>query len=161
VPDEPLRSDRHYSLVLDARTEFPLRLPAAPVEDLVESASYDGVLVRIRFDREVNPLTLNPRTVQVTTPTGILIPYFLEWAIDRREVVLLPGVSEPAVIVNIDGPESVSGTEVRHRRHRLVIETADSRSDPPTYVLCQIHRDLPAETRPLFVAANAAWSQLR
>jgi hypothetical protein len=120
VPGEPLQSGRRYSLILDAHTEFPLRLPSSNTESAVESASYDGVLVRMRFDREINPPTLDPQTVQLTTPTGISVPYFLELALDRREIVLRPAISEPEFIVIVDGPESVGGTEVRQQLHRLV-----------------------------------------
>jgi hypothetical protein len=30
----------------------------------------------MRFDREINPLTLDPQTVQLITPMGISVPYY-------------------------------------------------------------------------------------
>ncbi len=120
VPDEPLQADRQYRLVLDDHTEFPLRLSAASTESEIESVRYDGVTVRVRFDREINPLTVSPQTLQLVKPDGSAVLYFLELALDRCELVLRPATSEPELTIVVNGPESAGGANVRRQRHRLV-----------------------------------------
>ena len=64
-------------------------------------------------------MTVGPRTVQLTTPDGAAVQYFLDLGLDRRELVLRPATPEPELIVTVEGPESVGGTPVRRQRHRL------------------------------------------
>lgn len=119
VPDEPLQAGRQYRLVLDDHTEFPLRLSAASTGSEIESVRYDGVTVRVRFDREINPLTVSPQTLQLVKPDGSAVLYFLELVLDRCELVLRPATSEPELTIIVDGPESAGGANVRRQRHRL------------------------------------------
>jgi hypothetical protein len=119
VPDEPLLPGRQYSLVLNAQTELPLRLAPASTGPGIESAIYDGMTVRIRFDGEINPLTVGPQTLKLTTPDGAPVLYFLELALDRRDMVLRPASLEPELIVIVDGPESAGGAPVRRQQHLL------------------------------------------
>jgi hypothetical protein len=119
LPDEPLQPGRPYHLVIDAHTEFPLRWAGALMESAIESAVYDGVMVRIRFDSEINPVTVGTRTLQLTRPDGAPVLYFFELALDRREIVLRPATLEPGLILIVDGPESVSGAPLLRQRHVL------------------------------------------
>jgi len=119
VPDEPLDAGRQYRLALDAHTEFPLRLAVASTEPAIESSLYDGVTARIRFDREINPLSVEPGTLKLSRPDGTSVAYFVEVSLDRRELVLRPATSERELIVTFDGPESAGGVPVRRQRYRL------------------------------------------
>lgn len=99
VPEEPLDAGRPYRLVLDDRTELPLTLTNAADRAAIESASYDGRAIRLRFDREKNPISPN---IKLSTPDGTAVPYFLEWALDRREALLHPAIPAPDLIVTVD-----------------------------------------------------------
>jgi hypothetical protein len=105
--------------VLNAQTELPLRLAPASTGPGIESAIYDGMTVRIRFDGEINPLTVGPQTLKLTTPDGAPVLYFLELALDRRDMVLRLASLELELIVIVDGLESAGGAPVRRQQHRL------------------------------------------
>jgi methionine-rich copper-binding protein CopC len=99
VPDEPLEAGRSYRLVLDDNTELPLTLTNAANRAAIESASYDGRAIRLRFDREMNPISPG---IKLSKPDGTAVPYYLEWALDRREALLRPALPAPDLIVTID-----------------------------------------------------------
>ena len=125
VPDAPLAADRSYRLVLDRRTEYPLVLSAASSEPLVESVAYDGAAIRIGFDCRINPLTVNPGTVQLTGPDGGVVAYYAEVALDGRELVLRPAASSADLIATLDGVESAGGSPIHRQRYALAHPACD------------------------------------
>jgi hypothetical protein len=118
VPEAPLEFGHPYCLALDGRTEFPLRLAPASIEPAIESATYDGAAIRIRFEEEVNPLTLG--TIQLRRPDGAPAAYFLETTVDRKGAVLRPASTEPVFIVIIDGVESTAGAVLPQKQWRVI-----------------------------------------
>ncbi|HXA53131.1 MAG TPA: Ig-like domain-containing protein, partial [Candidatus Acidoferrum sp.] len=118
VPDQPLDPGRDYRLILDSQSEFPLH-PHAPASAAMRSALYDGTAVRLRFDGEVNLLTVSAQTLQLSTPDGAKVAYYLEHSLDRRELVLRPATSEAALVLILNGSESAGGVPIPRQRHRL------------------------------------------
>jgi methionine-rich copper-binding protein CopC len=118
VPDALLDPRLQYRIVLDAHTEFPLRL-AGSNDPAIESVAYDGITVRIRFDQEINPLTVTPGTLQLIGPDGVPVTYFPGVAVDGLELVLWPATAEPELFAILDGLESAGGAPIRRQEYRL------------------------------------------
>jgi hypothetical protein len=77
--DRPLDRGRAYRLALDAHTDYPLRIAADRTFALLEDSDFDGRMLRIHFDREVDA-----QSVQVTAPDGIPIRCFIDRSTDGR-----------------------------------------------------------------------------
>ncbi len=98
VPDSPLQPGRDYRLVLDAQTEFPLRLVDDSRPPRVEELAYDGRTLRIRFDREPGfP------SIELTTPNGSAVEYDLDRSIDGRELRLRLKTKQPDLVIHAFG----------------------------------------------------------
>jgi hypothetical protein len=105
VPDEPLQPGRDYRLVLDARTEFPLRPVGDGAAPSVADVIYDGRTLRIRFDRKIGY-----ETIGLTAPDGTPVAYDADRAIDGRELRLRMKSAHQVLDLTIDGK---AGQQIR------------------------------------------------
>jgi hypothetical protein len=105
VPDSPLEQGPDYRLVLDPRTEFPLRLVDDSNPPKVQEVTYDGRTLRFRFDQELTfPL------IALTTPDGSAVAYDLDRSIDGRELRLRLKSEQPDLLVHVFGLTPLSVT---------------------------------------------------
>jgi methionine-rich copper-binding protein CopC len=98
VPDESLLQGRDYRLVLDGRTEFPLRTVGDGAAAAIAGVVYDGRTLHLRFDREIGL-----QTVGLTTPDGTPVAYAVDRAIDGRELRLRLKSAQRDLVLTIDG----------------------------------------------------------
>jgi Bacterial Ig-like domain len=120
VPDRPLPANGAYRLVVNAHTDLPVFLVRDDSEALIESQTFDGQTVRIRFTRPINPATIGPETLQLTGPDGAPVAYSVSTSLDRRELQLKPATSQEQVWLAIEHVESAGGRPVRAGKRELL-----------------------------------------